>query len=448
VGNARWCGGGGGGWEPSADKAPRPRTDFGWVPRIPSTLCSSSWNRRVDRILTTHGVPSLRAATTRAVSDSTTRTLFVGSSKASRARPRRNVPCVSRSSPDAVRATTEGIHGRRGVFARCQRSVLVHPVGLPLAWFVRGTTPGCCGGAGAKDRSQHDAHDGANLARRFPRFAPPLLSVPGLYEASDPRSYRNVLEASISSWTSLPGAMRSEPSSLANIVGARIRDATLKAEDSQDNLLVLSQARIPDTPPTGEKTGHADPLLLVCEKHNRRSTDGAQVHPLEARLLVNVGLKHDEWWKKFDQAVMHVNGMDQNLVGALLVAVVTVQAKHDDDAAPRGAFESGRIGLFLATPPGKGTEAPPERRISLLWHTETESLRSLSDAFGRALFASTRLLPEWLEASQQMMDRGEYRSLGPHCCRIKDEVRVASCRMLPLLCGKSINCSNLNLSSL
>jgi hypothetical protein len=314
--------------------------------------------------------------------------------------------------------------------------VLVHPVGLPLAWFVRGT-PGC----GATDRTQHDAHDGESLARRFPGFAPPLLSVPGLYEASDPRSYRTVLEASISSWSILPGAMRSEPSSLAKIVAARIRDATRTSEDPQGNLLVLSQARIPDTPPTGERTGRTDPLLLVCEKHNRSSRDGAQVHPLEPRLLVDVGLNHDEWWKKFDQAVVHVNGMDQNLVGALLVAVVTVQAKQDGDAAPRGAFESGRIGLFLATPPGKGAEAP-ERRISLLWHTETESLRSLSDTFGRALFASTRLLPGWLEASQQMMDRGEYRSLGPHCCRIKDEVRFASCRLLLLLRGNAIDCSN------
>jgi hypothetical protein len=424
LGNARWCGGG---WEPSAVGAPRRRNDFGWVSFISCVRDDFSWNCGVDRIR-----PPLA---TRAFSDSTPRTLFVGSSKASLARPRRNVPCVSRSSPAAVRARTRSVRGIRGGFARCQQSVLLHPVGLPLAWFVRRTPS-------STDRSQqHDAHDGESLARRFPGFAPPLLIAPNLYEASDPRSYRTVLEASISSWTILPGAMRREPSSLANIVGARIRDATLKAEDPQGTLqVVLSRACLADTAPTGERTGHAD-LLLVCEKHRRSSKDGAQVHPVETRLLVNVGLKHDEWWKKFDQAVVHVNGMDQNLVGALLVAVVTVQAKRGDDASPRGAFESARIGLFLATPPGKGTEAP-ERGISLLWHTETVSLRSLSDTFGRALFASTRLLPEWLEASQQMMDRGEYRSLGPHCCRIKDEVRVASCRMLLLLRGNAIDCSN------
>jgi hypothetical protein len=426
LGKARWCGGGGGGgWEHSAVGAPRRRSEFGWVPFISCVGDDSSWSCGVDRI---RSPPA-----TRAFSDSTPRTLFVGTSKASRARPRRNVPCVSRPSP-AVQARTRSVHGGIRRFARCQRSVLRHPVGLPLAWFVRGT-PGC----GATDGTQHDAHDGANLARRFPRFAPPLLIAPNLYEASGPRSYRNVLEASISSWTSLPGAMRREPSSLAKIVGVRIRDATRTPDDFQGTLVVVSQACLPDTPPTGQRTDRAD-LLLVCEKHNRRSKNGAQVHLPEPRLLVGVGLNHDEWWKELDQAVMYVNGMD-HLMGALLVAVVTVQAKHCDDAAPRGAFESARIGLFLATPPGMVTEAP-ERRISLLWHTETENLRWLSDTFGRALFASTRLLPGWLEASQQMMDEGEYRSLGPHCCRIKDEVRVASCRMRLLLRGNAIDFSN------
>jgi hypothetical protein len=176
----------------------------------------------------------------------------------------------------------------------------------------------------------------------------------------------------------------------------------MKSALNAGNLTVTSEVRVPD-PRTG---GAARMDILVSERVEGTSDCH---HP---RLVVEVGLDNKQWWKKFHRGISylrHLKGFRTSK--AALLAVVTV-----------GEKEAARIGVFLVTPKlvrrDEGTTARCEYRVSLLRHKQTASISELSGEFGRVLRATCQL-PAFLAASDDMLERGDFRYLGPSCCLVK-----------------------------
>jgi hypothetical protein len=282
-----------------------------------------------------------------------------------------------------------------------KRRVLREPRGTgtiewpPWLRRVRATREGTDG-----RREEH----GERLRGLFPAFSP----LPHPAESFEARLYGNVLGESFASWMRLPKEDRNEPK-LSEKIGESIQEA-----------IKGTTLKIHTDPSTGGRgRSRVDPL--VCESSRPSSVvDGTAGRPASARLLVEVGIHNEAWWKKFDQGMMYVTGMD-HFVEPMLFAVVTLQA-NDADGATR--LDTTRVGVFLLTPTGRRSEkGEAECRISLLWNKETPDMRVLSDAFGRMLYASTTLLPPWIEASDRMKEREEHVYLGPNCCKVGDKVR-------------------------
>jgi hypothetical protein len=176
------------------------------------------------------------------------------------------------------------------------------------------------------------------------------------------------------------------------------------------NLTVTSEARVPD--PLAGGTARMD--ILVSE---RVEGTGEVHHP---RLVVEVGLDNKQWWKKFHQGISYLRCLEGFRTSkAALLAVVTV-----------GEKEAARIGVFLVTPKlvrgDEGTTtARCEYRVSLLRHEQTASISELSSEFGRVLRATCQL-PAFLAASDAMLERGDFRYLGPSCCLVKHNGKKVS----------------------
>lgn len=177
----------------------------------------------------------------------------------------------------------------------------------------------------------------------------------------------------------------------------------LRHNDDGANLKVRSEFHVQMTNP--DRTGTVDVLVQDREES-----------PV---LLVEVGLRNEDWWKKLDQGLMCVPALKE-FHKPFLFVVLTMDVKRDDDP---DNIQGGRMGAYLITPRSQGDNANPRRhlakfRMTLLWRDETRDLNQFSKHFGRILRAAC-LLPTWNVAPST------YKYLGPSCCRIgKNKVSV------------------------
>jgi hypothetical protein len=128
------------------------------------------------------------------------------------------------------------------------------------------------------------------------------------------------------------------------------------------------------------------------------------------------------WWKKAHQNARYVKGLvdyGENLkkeklcvfADPMLFAVVDLELDRSN------VFASALLGVFLCWP----ATTSKAYRVALLWRTAPTSVDELSAAFGRTVRAAT-LLPKLLHLiTVSGIDR--FKTLGPNCCRIKDKVR-------------------------
>jgi hypothetical protein len=193
---------------------------------------------------------------------------------------------------------------------------------------------------------------------------------------------------------------------------------TMRTEWTECSVTVAGEgAPVPD-PSAGGTTARMG--ILVSKRTDDES--GAE-SPL---LVVEVGLDHGRWWTKFDQGVRYLRGIKAFRTSeAALLAVVTVGP---------GDHPTARLGVFLVTP----TVVPDEEyesgvnedyvdhRVSLLWHDETTGPGCLSNGFGRILRATGKL-PGFIAASKAMFDRAAYKYLGPNCCLIRHNNTKVGC---------------------
>lgn len=171
--------------------------------------------------------------------------------------------------------------------------------------------------------------------------------------------------------------------------------------------------------------------FLLCHKGNNDDS---------IALITEIGISCD-WWRKASQNVQYVEAIhgeygsrpskklrhspvgDSGLPEVkkarfskpMLFAVVTFDPTKEKN------FASAALGVFLCVPVAS-SKRPRDFRLALLWRTAPKTLRELSNDFGRVLRAAI-LLPKLLRAISEV-GASHFRQLGPHCCRVGNTVRV------------------------
>jgi hypothetical protein len=129
-----------------------------------------------------------------------------------------------------------------------------------------------------------------------------------------------------------------------------------------------------------------------------------------AVLLIEVGLKNEDWWLKVDQSLIQFKRLGKAFSEPLLLAVFTVCG--DKELSKVQAC----LGVFLISP--KGSEAG-DFRVSLLWRSHFSHLEDLAIGFER-ITRATVFLAKWNEHLKNKKLNHEF--LGTHCCRIGEKV--------------------------
>ena len=199
----------------------------------------------------------------------------------------------------------------------------------------------------------------------------------------------------------------------------------------------------------GEKqiVGHYGELGKVDYIFKERNTSSVVA-------LFEFGIEHDKWWKKQDRILKYLkmlrrNGNENYTVDQpLLLSVVTINpppssnknkskksAKKKSRNDPKvttltsnlkrirtnknnfgNSPVTAKFGVFICIPKGDN-----EYRIALLWRCVAENLRDASTQFGKILYAIQlcSYLTNHLNAAAI-----EYEHLGPNCCRFGQSVRL------------------------
>jgi hypothetical protein len=158
----------------------------------------------------------------------------------------------------------------------------------------------------------------------------------------------------------------------------------------------------------GNKTGRneASGYIRIIAK-DRTSTDQAYT-PL---LIMDVGMKHDEWWTSVDQASQCLEMMLNPTEGSqirfdipLLMAVATIDR----------AYGTIRMALFFCWP----TSDKADFRMTLLWHS-----KGSYDLF-RRLFMDVSIFQQLLQNcdENQFADLIKYTYFSSNCCKVDDKV--------------------------
>ena len=261
------------------------------------------------------------------------------------------------------------------------RSVLCHPLGLPLVSAFHGEDP---------------------------QKLPHLGQVSEYYNSSgkDNDRYDDVLKSAIEEWRTGERKETKLTTKLKDIINSN-NEIPLKAEGETG----LRGAKIKVR---GAKIkGRVD--LTFFHKSDVDAT-----RPL---MFVEVGRDGADWWKKFDQGVKYVDikyetGQQQTFKEPLLLAIMTVE---DDIQRSRGHAELGvKLAVFLCTK-RKEDNKKENVRISLLWHSRTSQLEDGSDAFGR-LLRRVCDFSSWIPKLEKEMKSLKYEYFSSNCCRVDDEV--------------------------
>jgi hypothetical protein len=293
------------------------------------------------------------------------------------------------------------------VAGKSARSVLHHKVGLPLACYLHG------GGSSTVDD---------DVARLY--F--PNVSAKGVVRADD---HDRIFQESFN----FCKARRQ--------VGETQFTAKLTENIQQSlNLSRRAWSVEKEHPVVGGRTRGRIDILVQRHGDNKQGAASSQDDEQEqggsaeeaSVLLVEVGLKNEEWWAKVNQAYEYLECL-KNFHGPLLLTAITFE--------PKGGQH--RIGVFLVTPRGRPSGGPGNERkfaTSLLWRSQETSIEELSQSFGRVLRAA-RLLVEWDEAETS------YQYLGPNCCLIEPEVTsicVISGERSPARAARVTPCSHIS----
>uniref|UniRef100_A0A7S2XKI1 Protein kinase domain-containing protein n=1 Tax=Attheya septentrionalis TaxID=420275 RepID=A0A7S2XKI1_9STRA len=283
-----------------------------------------------------------------------------------------------KSASDSPSASAANDQGKEQVNRRL-RSVLSHPLALPLLHMLHGNNPGNLDYLSKESEFYKDDDDDD--------------------DGTESTSFDCIFENTFNDW--LKVTKRDEPG---------LTKALAKAiEDKHEDMNFHSDIEVRMNHEDKIKPyGKIDILLTPEEKASEtKSTPFA---------IIDVGRNDVDWWKKMDQSMKYLAkmGSDQTdnrlrFEEPLLLVVLTIEG---GGGAPSDKELKVRLGVFFCSP--KST-CKDDYRISLLWQSHTNNLTKASKDFGRLLRATSDF-SRW-RVDGQVNVRWEY--LGPNCCKVE-----------------------------
>lgn len=340
----------------------------------------------------------------------------------------------------------------------CLRSVLYHPVGLPLVCYLNGVhgsgkrihgeeqvakasvaTEGGAEAIGANSIGASAAGDADPVRDHISTLFSEEVSQLVFNRSST--EFNDVFESTYKSWKNdsvtdekqsteqievapaiVDGSKvkdkRNEHSftrTLHSAIEKELEDSAIKKEleskesvVSKKSIVAKHQYPVVHNPLTPKNLSWIDLLLCHSERHEGRDEESIV-------LIAEFGINCD-WWEKADQNTQYVYALryEKQLSKPTLFAVVTFTTDAEKE------FGSARLGVFLCLPV-QNSKGQASYRMALLWRTAPRTLQDTSSDFGRTIRAAI-LLPTLLRSISDFSVRPVH-SLGPNCCQIGNEVR-------------------------
>ncbi|KAG7357955.1 RIO1 family protein [Nitzschia inconspicua] len=172
----------------------------------------------------------------------------------------------------------------------------------------------------------------------------------------------------------------------------------------------LSEVSIKDD--KNQKKGVMDIILT----HDENKNQAFETPPLA---VLEFGLNAGDWWSKFHQGTLYIEMMMnlalQNLTfdQPILLMIVTIDKTKTKNS--NIVSESNfRMGVFLCVPKGGNSAKGDRYRISLLWHSQTNSLSNASVLFGKFL----RITADFASWRHEHQSPGGYEYFSSNCCKV------------------------------
>jgi hypothetical protein len=300
------------------------------------------------------------------------------------------------------------------------RSVLHHPLGLPLTWFLNKNALS----AGSKitpleQDSELEAEGRVTPPSIETMFPEAIAKLEAASEAPEWMPLDSVLAKSYEAWKDSFRAWRDQGSTDAKPGETKLTELLTSAMQSvlkESKLDVLHQEALQSNEVSEVSAGI--PGVILCSDDVASNEDRPTAQ--DACLVLEVGLsvEHLAWWAKLHQSrqyeAMLNRGPNKVRVTSkpMILAALTIDRRKDDYS-----FNSGRLGVFLVTNRRKAkSDASHESRVCLLTRIQSDDLNDLSAAFGLVLRAAI-CLPDLTAESI------DFEYLGPNCCRIDNQVR-------------------------
>jgi hypothetical protein len=258
------------------------------------------------------------------------------------------------------------------------RSILYHPLGLPLACLLNDAT------LSTTESITNQIVDDNKVSMELNNIVES--------RSSGFADFQELLRSwVVSSFHGEPNVRRSLAECITEL---------LRAHETRSILCVREQST-----ETGKIYGHDQfsGINILFQRHLGNTEDPAV-------LLIEVGLRNEDWWLKVDQSLIQFKKLGNAFSEPLQLAAFTVCG--DDELSKIQAC----LGVFLIT--RKGSEAG-DFRVSLLWRNHFSHLEDLAIGFER-IARATVFLAKWNEHLKHKKLNHEF--LGPHCCRIGEKV--------------------------
>lgn len=271
-----------------------------------------------------------------------------------------------RSSNDSPSASATNEHGRESVEKQL-RSLLCHPLGLPLLCSFHGRDPSKLNYLHLKRLEWEPGHDGEACA---------------------------LLSKAVEHCTGEKGLKEKE---LTTTISEKINALSFANFHARPEIELKEQ---------NLKYGNIDILLTTNE-----SLDSPYA-------LIEFGLHNNDWWKKVDQNVKYLDKIalghqEVKFHKPILFAAVTLEDRRDGDGSQTNF--PFKIGVFLCTP--KEEEVRNSFRMSLLWQATAADLTQASKLFGRFL----RVTHDFCKWRDVPAKEDEFKYLSSNCCKVRSK---------------------------
>lgn len=265
------------------------------------------------------------------------------------------------------------------------RSVLSHPLALPLLWALHG-------------------RDLSTLT---------YLSKESTFGNAD-TAFDNIFEDSVNAWQSNNESKGRTEKELTKLVSAKF--------DADRNNISITSKNEAYTKSGKEKRGYIDIIFSPKTADGDADAD-ADKAPLA---IFEFGVGHKNWWKKLDQCRKYWSIKNNDLIfnKPFLMVILTIEVYKEDFTEDMTV----KLGTFLCSPKASKTDeaqVSSDYRLSLLRHSYSTGLTEASKEFGRLMRATSdfnRWRGESTSTNQDDSDNYSWSYLGPNCCKVKTNI--------------------------